>query len=263
MPEEKSTQSVIPVSIDPAHEADFKEMIDAGVFFGRRKSKVHPRMKPYILHNRNGIEVINLQKTRDGLQKSLDFLRDRLAKGATVLIVATQPILADSITELATAFNILFVTNRWLGGTITNFSIISKRIEYLKKLKKDLASGAFDKYTKKERVMIEKEMRRLEELLGGVEMMTRLPDVMIVVDPTLHKAAVLEARRGHIPVIALTNVDSDPDYVDHMVLGNTNSIASVGWFLKHLRRVFETVAKTPVRSTSVDAVPVDSSAPAL
>ncbi len=234
MSEEKTIQ---PVAIDPQQEAVFKQMIDAGVFFGKRKSKTHAKMKPYILHSRNGVEIINLQKTQEGADRAMAFLKQKAATGATILVVGTQLTITDAVTALATELHLPFVTKRWLGGTITNFAVIGKRIEYLKKLKRDLAAGAFDKYTKKERVMIEKEMRRLDEFLGGVESLTKIPDVMLVIDPRVHEAAVAEAHHAKIPVIAFTNIDANPESVEYPVVGNTNGLASVGWFLNEVAKV--------------------------
>ncbi len=239
MAEEKAP---MPVSIDPQQEAAFKQMLEAGVFYGKRKSKTHPKMKPYVLHNRNGIEVINVQKTQESLDRALAFLRSRVSAGAQMIVVGTQPTLADLVASFAAEFNLSSVSNRWLGGTITNYAIIGKRIEHLKKLKRDLAAGAFDKYTKKERVMIEKEIKRLQELLGGVEFMTKLPDLMLVIDPKVHDAAVREAHHAKIPVIALTNVDTNPDFVEYPVVANTNGVASVTWFLNNVREVLKTSA---------------------
>jgi small subunit ribosomal protein S2 len=151
--------------------------------------------------------------------------------------VATQPAFEDLALETAKELGIPVVTKRWLGGTLTNYKMISKRIEYFKKLKTDMASGAFEKYTKKERLEIERDIERLREFIGGIETMTRLPDVLVVIDPNLHATAVHEARQLHIPVIAYTNVDSNPDVIDYPVLGNNKGRQSVNWFLSKIKQV--------------------------
>ncbi len=165
-----------------------REMIDAGVFCGRKKSKINPKMKDYVIANRGGIGIINLAKTVEAVDKAAGLLKEKVKGGGLLLIVGTQPPAEEGILKLANKFNLPSVTTRWAGGTITNFKIISKRIEYFKKLRGDLASGALtDKYTKKERLMLEKELGRLTELFGGLESLTREPDVLIIIDPNLHE----------------------------------------------------------------------------
>jgi small subunit ribosomal protein S2 len=140
----------------------FKELVDVGLFYGRVKSKTHPRMRPYILMTRNGVEVINLAKTKEAVEVACEFVKEKVAKGGGVLFLGTQP-QAHAVSQFV-EMGFPAVTRRWLGGTLTNFRIISRRIEYFKKLKTDFAASAFDRYTKKERLGIEKELVRLEEL---------------------------------------------------------------------------------------------------
>ncbi len=224
-------------------QEEFKEMVEAGVFYGRRKSKTYPKMKPYVLTNRGGIEIINLEKTLDGLKKILEFVEVKVRAGGLLLLVGTQPPAFQGITELAKKYNYPFVINRWLGGTITNFKVIMSRVEYLKKLRNDAKSGALDKYTKKEKAQFEAEINRLEELLGGLENLTRLPDVMVVIDSNLHTTAVREAKRAKIPVVAFANVDSDPEMLDYYIVGNNKSKKSVTWFLSKLDLAIEEAKK--------------------
>jgi len=207
------------------------EMIEAGVFYGRKKSKTHPKMKQYVLMNRGGIEIIDLAKTAEALEKAVGFLKEKVRGGGLVLLVGTQAAAEAEIIRLAERFHLPYVTNRWAGGTMTNFKIISKRVEYFKKLRGDFASGALEKYTKKERLGLEREMRRLKELFGGLENLTKEPDVLVAIDPNLHHTAVREANRAKIPVIALGNVDADPDVIDYLVPGNDKARKSITWFL--------------------------------
>jgi len=216
-----------------------REMIEAGVFCGRKKSKTNPKMKEYVLANRGGIEIINLTKTAEAMDKAAGFLKEKVKSGGLLLVVGTQPPAEESVLKLAGKFNLPYVVTRWAGGTITNFKIISKRIEYLKKLRSDLASGALDKYTKKERLMLEKELGRLVELFGGLENLTSEPGVLVVVDPKLHDTAVREANRLKIPVVALANVDADPDAVAYLVPGNDRSCKSISWFLGKVESAIE------------------------
>ncbi len=207
-----------------------REMIDAGVFYGRKKSKVNPKMRPFILMDRGGIEIVNLEKTAEAIVRAAGFVEEKARQGGLILLVGTEPAAEASILRMAKEFGLPHVTTRWVGGAITNFSIIAKRIEHLKKLRGDLASGAFEKYTKKERLELEREKGRLEELMGGLENLSREPELLIMVDPVLHKTAVREARRRKIPIVALANVDADPDEIEYLVPGNDKAKTSIEWF---------------------------------
>jgi small subunit ribosomal protein S2 len=216
-----------------------REMMDAGVFYGRKKSKTNPKMRTFVLANRGGIEIINLQKTEEMMDAAAAFLKERVRNNGLVLIVGTEPGAEMSVMALAKKFNIPYVTTRWVGGAITNFKIIAKRVEHLKTLRADLASGALNKYTKKERLEMEREMRRLEELMGGLENMTKEPDVVVIVDPILHHTALSEANTKKIPVIALANVDADPDKISYVVPGNDKAKKSIEWFLERIGSAYE------------------------
>ena len=237
-------------------EGTFKDMIDAGVFLGRKKTKTHPRMRPYILTTRNEIEIINLQKTTDDVEKAAAFVKEKVRNGGTVMIVGTQPQAVDAITGFAKELGLLYVNVRWLGGLITNFKVLSKRIEYFKKLKSELQSGALEKYTKKERGGFEKELRRLEELLGGLENYVALPEVLIVMDPNPHMTAVREADHAKIPVVAYVNTDSDPEIVKYPVIGNTKSRKSINWFLGKMSEAIKEGKSAAIQlKETVEAVP--------
>lgn len=217
----------------------FREMVEAGVFYGRKKTKTHPKMRPFVLMTRNNIEIIDLTKTLEFLGKAFQFLREKVKEGGLILFVATQPQAADDVRKVAEEFKFPYVTGRWLGGTLTNFKVISGRIDYMKKMRSGWESGEFDKYTKKERVNIEKEMRRLEELLSGLENLVRLPDVIIIIDPNVHSTAVREARRLKIPTVALVNTDTDVELIDYPVPGNNKARKSIQWFLGEIRKALE------------------------
>lgn len=215
-------------------EPAIQEMIDAGVFYGRTKTKTHPRMRRYIAATRNLVEIIDLEDTQRMLDRAMEFLREKVKGGASVLLVGTQPAAKDKTLAVANEFGYPTVVNRWLGGTITNFKVIHARIEYFKKLKADFAAGVFHKYTKKEQLMIEREIERLTELFGTLEGYSRLPDVVVVTDTALHATAVREAKVAKIPVIAFVNTDADPELVSYPVLGNNKARGSVEWFLTHI-----------------------------
>lgn len=208
-----------------------RETIDAGVFYGRKKSKTNPKMRQFVLTNRGGIEIINLEKTEEALTEAVAFITEKIRQNGTPLLVATKPAAEQAISGLAKKYKFPYVTNRWVGGTITNFKIIAARVAHLKKLRTDLASGALDKYTKKERVEIDREIKRLEELMGGLETMEREPDFLILIDPNLHSTAVREARIKRIPIVALGNIDADPDLIDYLIPGNDKAKKSIEWFI--------------------------------
>lgn len=212
-------------------EDSLKEAVDAGVFYGRKKSKTHPKMRPYILTNRGGVEIINLYKTLEKIEEICDVVKSKVSAGGTLLLVGTQPAAFQAVAKLAKEFDFPYVVSRWLGGTLTNFKIISKRIDYFKKLKANMQSGGFDKYTKKERAKIESEIEKLEEVLGGLEGMTCLPDLVLIVDSNLHMTAVKEARKVKVPVVTFANVDTNPADLDYFVVGNNKAKKSVEWFL--------------------------------
>jgi small subunit ribosomal protein S2 len=213
------------------NDPELKEMVDAGVFCGRTRLRTHPRMRPYILSTRNGVEIFHLGKTLEKMSDALEFLRAKVAAKGSVLLVGTQPAAQQILEDVSKELNIPAVTVRWLGGTLTNFKVISKRVEYLKKLRSDFATGAVEKYTKKEQLGLKKEMAQLEELFSGIENMAGRPDVVIVIDPVLHKAAMNEAKRLSIPVVAYTNSDMNPEEIEYMIPGNTKSRSSIDWFM--------------------------------
>ena len=224
-----------------------QEMIDAGVFYGRKKNRTHPKMRKYILTNRNEIEIIDLEKTAECLERALSFIKEKVRSGGHILFIGTEPEAQEAILSLAERFNLSSVTNRWAGGTLTNFKIISKRIEYFKKLVSDMAKGALDKYTKKERLGIEREINRLRHLFGGLQNFEKLPDAVLIINAHVHHSVVREARRLNIPVIALTNVDTDPTQIDYLIPGNDKSRKSIQFFLDKVgEAIAEGIATRPI-----------------
>ena len=197
-------------------------------------------MKSCVLVNRGGVEIINLQKTSEAMEAAAGFVGEIARQGGLALFVATQPAAEGEVLRIAKKLRSPYVTTRWPGGAITNFKVISGRIEHFKKLRSDLASGALvDRYTKKERLMLERELGRLRELFEGLETMTKLPDILIVVDPVMHHTALREARRAKIPIVAFANVDADPKNVSYLVPGNDNAKRSIEWFLGRIEKAIE------------------------
>jgi len=234
-------------------EETYKELVEAGVFYGRPKSKTNPKMKASVLTNRGGIEIINLAKTLEGLGGALAFLKEKVRQGGSVLMVGTQPSAQEGVAKLAAKFGFPYVVTRWLGGTLTNFKIIFKRVEYLKKRKTDRAAGAFQKYTKKEQLEIEREIGKLEEVLGGLVNLAKEPDVLLIIDPIVHATAVREANKLKLPIVSFADVDANPDILDYVVVGNNKSKKSIEWFLASAEKAIEegkTLAKSPAAEST-------------
>ncbi|MBI2035861.1 MAG: 30S ribosomal protein S2 [Candidatus Liptonbacteria bacterium] len=256
----ENSAGTTPVSfpaINQEDEALIQEMIRAGLLYGKAKSKTHPRAKQFVFTTRNYIEIIDLVKTVEYLRKALDFLNGVAAKGGQILFVGTQPAAKASIVETAKNLNQLYVSTRWLGGTLTNFGTISKRIAYFKKLKEDQKSGALDKYTKKERVDFNREISKLTLLFSGLESMNQLPDALLVINSKLQDTAVREAKRVKIPVVALMSTDQNPDGIDYPIPGNDSAPMSIKWVLakvhESLKNVKPGVAPIPAKPNTANS----------
>lgn len=239
------TKNVTTVAVEPKLEAALREAIDAGVFYGRSKRNSNPRMRSTVLYTRNGMEVVNLNVTIDALAKAQAFLAEAKQAGKTILFVGTQDAFADLFQEFVQETGLPSVTTRWIGGLMTNFPMVATRIAHLKRLRADLASGAMDKYVKKERTAAQQLMQKLEANLGSFENLIRVPDVVVVVDPSEHRTAVLEAKKLNVPVVAFGNVDAAPDGIAYLVPGNVQGRKSVSWFLAKVREALE---RAPVQA---------------
>lgn len=204
-----------------------KELLEAGVHFGHQTRRWNPKMGEYIFQARNGIHIIDLQKTSKLLDAAYEFLRKVAEDGGEVLFVGTKKQSEEPIKEAAEMTNSYYVNHRWLGGMLTNFKTIRKSVYKLKRYEQMKEEGMFDLLTKKEVIAIEKEMEKLEYNLGGVKEMERLPQVIVVVDPGKEHIAVKEARTLGIPVISLIDTNCDPDGIDYVIPGNDDAIRAV------------------------------------
>ena len=204
-----------------------KQLLEAGVHFGHQTRRWNPKMAQYIFTERNGIYIIDLQKTVKKLEEAYDFVRELSANGGTVLFVGTKKQAGDSIREEAERAGAYYVNARWLGGMLTNFETIRKRIRRLEQLRKMEADGTFERLPKKEVVKLELEIEKLEKYLGGIKDMNKLPAAMFVVDPRKEKIAVAEAHKLGIPVIAIVDTNCDPDEIDYVIPGNDDAIRAV------------------------------------
>ena len=204
-----------------------KQLLEAGVHFGHQTRRWNPKMAPYIFTERNGIYIIDLQKTVRKLEDAYMFVREVSAEGGEVLFVGTKKQAGDSIREEALRANAHYVNARWLGGMMTNFKTIQTRIRRLEQLHKMETDGTFDLLPKKEVVQLQLEIEKLEKYLGGIKSMTKLPAALFIVDPKREKIAVAEARKLGIPVVAIVDTNCDPDEVDYVIPGNDDAIRAV------------------------------------
>ncbi|HDG98927.1 MAG: 30S ribosomal protein S2 [Deltaproteobacteria bacterium] len=211
-----------------------KELLEAGVHFGHQTRRWNPKMKPYIFGARNGIHIIDLQKTVRLFKVAYDFVVRTVAEGYSVLFVGTKKQAHDSIIEESERCGMFYVVNRWLGGTLTNFQTIRKSVARLKELEAMKREGGFSRYTKKEALKMEKELIKLEKNLGGIKDMDELPGALFVVDPKRESIAVREARKLKIPVVAIADTNCDPDEIDFIIPGNDDAIRAIRLFCSRI-----------------------------
>ena len=204
-----------------------KALLESGVHFGHRTHKWNPAMKPYIFTERNGIHIIDLQKTVKALDEAYDLVRDTVAEGGTVLFVGTKRQAQDTIRDEAERVEMPYVTTRWLGGMLTNWRTIRQRVNELDRLERMRDGGEFSRITKKEALMLQRKMDRLEYLLGGIRNMTGLPEMLFVVDVYRESTAIHEANLLEIPVIAMVDTNCDPNKVDYVVPSNDDAIRAI------------------------------------
>ncbi|VFI59483.1 30S ribosomal protein S2 [Lactiplantibacillus plantarum] len=204
-----------------------KQLLEAGVHFGHQTRRWNPKMKPYIFTERNGIYIIDLQKTVKMIDSAYNFVKDAAADDGVILFVGTKKQAQDSIEEEATRAGQYYVNHRWLGGTLTNWNTIQTRIKRLKDLKKMEADGTFERLPKKEVSLLMKQRAKLEKFLGGIEDMPRIPDVIFIVDPRKEQIAVKEAQKLNIPIVAMVDTNTDPDDIDVIIPSNDDAIRAV------------------------------------
>lgn len=204
-----------------------KQLLEAGVHFGHQTRRWNPKMKKYIFTERNGIYIIDLQKTVKKVDEAFNFMREVASDNGTILFVGTKKQAQESVRDEAIRSGQYFVNHRWLGGTLTNFETIQKRIQHLKKIEKMEADGTFEVLPKKEVVLLKKEQEKLERFLGGIKDMKGLPDALFIVDPRKERIAVAEARKLHIPIIGIVDTNCDPDEIDYVIPANDDAIRAV------------------------------------
>lgn len=240
-------QELIPDSLSEKDAELIKEMMKAGLMYGHKSSKTHPKFKPYVCAVRNGIEIIDLSQTIPALETAVAFLKTKIKNkenGGVVLAVATHPAAKGIIEEFAKKFNFARIGERWIGGLLTNFKAVSGRIEYFKKVQSDLEKGNFEKYTKKERLLINRNIERMRKMFGGLENLTKLPEAIFMIDSSTkgHMTAIREAKRMKIPIVAVIDSDDNPDLVDYPIPANDHARTSIEWIMHRISNDLESSA---------------------
>ncbi len=204
-----------------------KELLEAGVHFGHQTKRWNPKMKPYIFGARNGIYIIDLQKTVRLFKNAYNFVKDSAQAGETVLFVGTKKQAQDAIAEESRRCGMYFVNHRWLGGMLTNFSTVKQSIDRLKRLDTMFNDDSTEGYTKKEILKLSKDREKLEKTLGGIKGLNKVPGMIFVVDPKNEEIAVTEARKLGIPVVGIVDTNCDPDFIDYVIPGNDDAIRAI------------------------------------
>ncbi|MDQ3031284.1 MAG: 30S ribosomal protein S2 [Myxococcota bacterium] len=210
--------------------ASLRTLIDAGVHFGHQTRRWNPKMRPFIFGARNGIHIIDLDQTAVLFKRAYDFVVEAVGRGGHVLFVGTKRQAVETVQEEAARAGQFYVTGRWLGGTLTNFRTVKGAIERLRELDRMFEDGSVENFVKKEQTKLKREQERLEKFIGGIKMMNSHPSVVFVIDPHHEHIAISEARKLHIPIVAITDTNCDPDVIDFVVPGNDDAIRSIKLF---------------------------------
>jgi small subunit ribosomal protein S2 len=213
----------------------YDDMVKAGVHFGRKKTVFHPGMGPFVYTLKDNIHIFDLVKTREGILKAVDFLKNSVANGKVILFIGLTKQSAEAIKGIAEALNMPFVINRWLGGTLTNFKAIIGRVKYLEDLEKRQAGGDFDRHTKKEKLQKEREIAVLKERFGGIRKLVKIPDVLFVSSLRESQLPVREAKRSGVKIVGIVNTDSDSGQIDIPIPANDNSKKAVELILETIK----------------------------
>jgi small subunit ribosomal protein S2 len=215
-------------------DINLKEMAERGLHFGHKPSKTHPKMKPFIHGTRNGINFIDLEKTKEGLEKALGIIESLISEDKTLLIVGTKIQSRILVEDFAQKHNLPFVSERWLGGTISNFEVMKKRIDYFNELTEKKEKGELAKYTKKERLGFDLELKRLEKKFKGIKNLTKIPDALFILDITKDKLATKEAKEKEITIIGVVDANADPSLIDYSIPANDDAVSAIKYILSKL-----------------------------
>ncbi len=229
-------ETVTETKVEPKSQTE--EMLKAGLHFGHKTSKTHPKMKPYISGMRNTIHLIDVEKTQEKLDAALAFLKELKSEQKVVLLVGTKIQIRTFIVETAKELSLPYVSERWIGGTLTNFETIQKRSEFLKELEAKRTEGELEKYTKKERLQFDRKIADLESKFGGIKKLEKVPNAIFVFDIDENRLAVNEAKRMGIPVIGIVDTNINPEDIDYPIPANDDAVSSVRYILN---KVIETL----------------------
>ena len=241
-----------------------KELLEAGVHFGHQTKRWNPKMQKYIFGERNGIYIIDLQKTLKKFREAYAYVRDLAAGGGTLLMVGTKKQAQETVLEEATRCGMFYVNHRWLGGTLTNFATIRKSIARLKKLDEMKETGGYDRLPKKEVIVLEREREKLQHTLVGIKNLDRLPSAVFIIDPKKETIAVEEARRLAIPIVAIVDTNCDPSGIDYPIPGNDDAIRSVRLITSRIAdAVLEGVGTLAKETATADEIPASPDMPVV
>jgi len=222
---------------------NLEEMSLAGLHFGHKTSRINPKMEPYISGTKNNVHIIDLEKTKEKLEEALDFIEKLILENKILIIVGTKIQHKELVKNLAESCDLPYINNRWVGGTFTNFNVIKKRINYFKELENKKAKGELEKYTKKERLIFDKELKELELKFKGIKNLERIPDAIFIVDIKKDHLAAKEARRKGVKIIAISDTNCDPTLADYPIPANDDAISSVKYILEKVAEVIQNTKK--------------------
>jgi len=238
------------LALDEMPEAErVANMVQSGVLYGHTKSKTHPKMRPFIGANRHDVDILDARAVQESLQKAITFLSEVLRTRGSILFVGTTPQTNDLIEALANDLEQPYVTDRWLGGTLTNFDIIRERVEYYQDLRSKHASGELEKYTKKERREFADEIEKLSKHFDGLKRLKELPNAVFIVNIEAHDTALREAQKLDIPIVAIVDSNDNPNEVTYPIIANDHTRSSVEWVLDHVADGLSDIEPTPEKKT--------------
>jgi small subunit ribosomal protein S2 len=230
-----------------------EEMAKAGLHFGHKSSKIHPKMKPYLYGVRNGIHIIDLEKTKEKLAEILNFIHKLISENKVLLVVGTKIQVKKIVKDFAKECGLLYVSERWLGGTFTNFGVIKKRVNHFKDLEDKKTKGELEKYTKKERAKIDSELKGFERKFGGIKDMEKLPDAIFVLSMEKDNIVIKEAKDKNVKIIAVSDTNTDPTSVDYFIPANDDSLSSIRYILEKAKEV---ILKAKAKAKTKEKEPI-------
>lgn len=232
-------------------KVSLEELLESGAHFGHQTKRWNPKMEDYLYGSENGVHIFDLTKTKPLLEEALEFLKKSAAEGKTILLLGTKKQIKDKVGEAAAEAGVPYVNERWLGGTISNFGQMKKSLKKLEEMKANMVSGAYNKYTKKERLLIDREITRLERFFGGITTLTDVPDVLFVIDTKREAGAIYEANAKKVPVIGIVDSNSDPDPIDYPIPMNDDASKALEYVLGLVKDAIlegkKKIKKVPVR----------------